>query len=407
MRILFWFLLLAAAAVGVALALRLTNGYALFVSPPYRVEIALNLFLLLVVLGFVAFYAGLRVVQRALDLPRGVRALRRRQQLERVRVGQDAAVIALLEGRYGRARRLAEDVLEVPQSSGIAALIAARAAIDTHDFAVAEALLSRMDVQARSLAVPRLMLQAEIRLQAGQPVEALSILEALRKEAGLHTAALRLELRALQAAGRHAEIPSRVDQLVKRKVYSPAEADALRATAHAAALESLRDDSGALRTYWKRLTDAEQRSPRVALAAAQSFVALGNDREAADILARALERSWSSDLVVAFAECRPPDAMRQLEVAERWLPEHNQDPKLLFALGLLCQRQQLWGKAQTYLEASLALDDAYATRVALGELFVRIGRSADANEHLATALNLALGELKVERSPRHERLPPP
>jgi len=33
-RVLFWFLLLAAAAVGVALAARLTTGYALFVAPP-------------------------------------------------------------------------------------------------------------------------------------------------------------------------------------------------------------------------------------------------------------------------------------------------------------------------------------------------------------------------------------
>ena len=40
-----------------------------------------------------------------------------------------------------------------------------------------------------------------------------------RREAGLHTAAQRLELRALTAAGRPAEIPPLVDQLVKRKVY--------------------------------------------------------------------------------------------------------------------------------------------------------------------------------------------
>ncbi|MEP7206038.1 MAG: heme biosynthesis HemY N-terminal domain-containing protein [Casimicrobiaceae bacterium] len=394
MRVLFWFLLLAAAAVGVALALRLTSGYALFVSPPYRVEIALNLFLLVVLVAFVACYAGVRVLRGALNLPREVRGMRRRQQLERVRSGQDAAVVALLEGRHGRARRLAEDVLAMPQSTGVAALVGARAAIDTRDYAAAEALLARPDAQVQSLAVPRLMMQAEMRLDAGQPVEALTILEKLRKDAGLHTAALRLEVRARQAAGRYAEVPPLVDQLVKRKVYSPAEAEVLRATAHAAELEARRDDLAALRAYWKSLSDAEQRHPRVARAAAGGFVNVGSDRDAADILARALDRSWSSELVLAFAACKPLDTMRQLEVAERWLTEHNQDPKLLFTLGLLCQRQQLWGKAQTYLEASLALDDAYATRVALGELCVHLGRTAEANAHLAAALNLALAALK-------------
>jgi HemY protein len=305
-------------------------------------------------------------------------------------------VVALLEGRYGRARQFAEEALEIPQSSGLAALVAARAAIETRDFAVAETLLARPDAQATSLAVPRLMLEAEMRLAAGQPVEALAILQALRKEAGLHTAALRLELKALQAAGRHAEIPPLVDQLVKRKVYGPSEALHLRAAAYAAELESRRHDGTSLRAYWSRLSEADQRLPRVARAGAKSFLALGSDREAADILARALEHAWDSDLVVAYANCRSPDGTRQLEQAERWLAEHNQDPKLLYALGVLCERQQLWGKAETYLEASLALEDAYATRLALGELLLRLGRSFDANAHLAAALNLALAELKAD-----------
>jgi len=65
MRVLFWFLILAGAAVAVALAARLTTGYALFVAPPYRVELSLNLLLLLVVAGFFAGYASLRIVRRA------------------------------------------------------------------------------------------------------------------------------------------------------------------------------------------------------------------------------------------------------------------------------------------------------------------------------------------------------
>jgi uncharacterized protein HemY len=61
-RILFWFLILAAAAVGVALATRLTAGYALFVAPPFRLELSLNLFLLLLVTGFVLLYLLLRLI---------------------------------------------------------------------------------------------------------------------------------------------------------------------------------------------------------------------------------------------------------------------------------------------------------------------------------------------------------
>ena len=55
MRILFWFLLLAAAAVAVALAAKVVNGYVLFVAPPYRIELSLNLFLVLIAVGFAHF----------------------------------------------------------------------------------------------------------------------------------------------------------------------------------------------------------------------------------------------------------------------------------------------------------------------------------------------------------------
>ena len=90
----------------------------------------------------------------------------------------------------------------------------------------------------------------------------------------------------------------------------------------------------------------------------------------------------------------PADATRQLETAERWLVAHSQDATLLYALGRLCERQPLWGKAQTYLEASLALDDHWRARVALGEMLAKLDRRAEADAHLAAALRLALAELE-------------
>jgi HemY protein len=394
-RILFWFLLLAAAAVAVALALTstLSTGYALFVAPPWRIELSLNLFILLVVLLFVGGYALARLAHRVLQLPKDVAAYRRRQALDRARANQDAATVALLEGRFGKARQAAEEALAIPGTPGLPALIAARAALETRDFDEVARLLATPTAQTASLAVPRLMLTAEARLEQGRPMEALSTLAALRKEAGAHTAALRLELRAMQGAGRYAEIPPLVDQLVKRKVYGANEGEHLRAAAHAEELAALANSAAGLRAYWNKLSDSEKRMPRIAAAAAKSFMALGGDREAAEILSKSLEHDWNSALVVLYAQCRTADPTRQLGEAERWLTHHNQDPALLYALGILCQREQLWGKAQTYLEASLALDDDYRTHVALGELFARLGRNDDANAHLAAALRLALAEL--------------
>jgi len=393
-RTLLVFLLLGAIAVAVALFARISTGYVLLVAPPYRLELSLNAFLLLLAALFAVVYAVARFAARLRRLPAEVREHRRAQHIERARAKQDAAVVGLLEGRYGRARQAADEALAIPHSSGLAALIGARAALEMRDFAAAEALLARADAQVRSLAVPRLMLTAEMALEQGRPADALARLAELKREAGMHTAAMRLELRTLTQAGRHAETPALIDQLHKRKVYDAEQADLLRATAHAEALSSLGADPAGLRAYWNRLADAERALPRVARAAARAFHAMGAQREAAEIALRSLERHWDPELVARYAECALPDVTRQLETAERWLPAHSQDASLLSALGRLCERAQLWGKAQTYYEASLALDDAWRTRLALGELLARIGSHEAANANLAAALRLAIAELE-------------
>ena len=394
MRALFAFLLLAVLAVLAALLFKHNAGYALFVAPPYRVELSLNALAVIMLAAFAVLYLLLRFSARISRLPQVVRDARRRRNVERARAKQDSAVVALLEGRYGKARQYADEALAVPQSSGISALVGARAAIDSREFDAAESYLGRADAGVGSLAVPRLMLNAETALERGQPGDALAQLAELKREAGLHTAALRLELRALKAAGRHVEVAPLVEQLVKRRVYDAAQGELLRAGAHAEALAALRQDAAGLRSYWNRLPDADRENPKVARAGASSFLVLGGDREAAEIIVRSLDREWDSELTVLYAQCRTPEATRQLETAEQWLLRHSQDATLLYALGKLCERETLWGKAQTYYEASLALDNHWRAHVALGEMLGRLGRDDRANAHLAIALKLALAELK-------------
>ncbi len=394
MRVLFWFLLLAIAAVVAALAAKLNNGYALLVAPPYRIELSLNLLIILIVGSFVSLYLALRMIVHTVRLPAQVREWRRQMKQARSRARLDAATVALLEGRYGKAQQQANEALAFPRASGVAALVGARAALDVRQYAGAEEFLARPEAQSRSLAVPRLTLSAEIALERAQPQEALRILESLRREAGMHTAALRLELRAMQAAGRFGDIPPLVEQLIKRGVFDAAQGEQVKTAAQRERLRALATDAAGLRDAWGRLPDATRTQPKVARAAAQSFLLLGGDREAAEIIARSLDREWDSELVELYGECRLGDATRQLEQAERWLSTHNRDAALLRVLGTLCERQQLWGKAQTYLEASLALDNHWRTHLALGEMLGRLGRGDEANAHFVAALRLATDELR-------------
>jgi len=164
MRVLFWFLLLAIAAVVAALAAKLNNGYALLVAPPYRIELSLNLLIILIVGSFVSLYLALRMIVHTVRLPAQVREWRRQMKQARSRAKLDAATVALLEGRYGKAQQQANEALAFPRASGVAALVGARAALDVRQYAGAEEFLARPEVRSRSLAVPRLTLSAEIAL---------------------------------------------------------------------------------------------------------------------------------------------------------------------------------------------------------------------------------------------------
>jgi HemY protein len=83
------------------------------------------------------------------------------------------------------------------------------------------------------------------------------------------------------------------------------------------------------------------------------------------------------------------DALDRLERAEKWLGERPGETELLLTLGRLCVQRELWGKAQSYLEASLATRPTQAAHVALARLFDRLGRQDEAGRHFRASADLA------------------
>ena len=86
-RALIWIVLIVAIAVGLTLLARYSDGYALLVWPPYRVELSLNLLLLLAAAAFAALYFVVRLISATMRLPAQVkeyRAARRRRKAREV-----------------------------------------------------------------------------------------------------------------------------------------------------------------------------------------------------------------------------------------------------------------------------------------------------------------------------------
>jgi HemY protein len=85
------------------------------------------------------------------------------------------------------------------------------------------------------------------------------------------------------------------------------------------------------------------------------------------------------------------DASRQLKRAESWLALHPNDPDLLLAAARLCLRNELWGKARSYLESVLASRPTPEAYQEYGKLLSRLGETDAAAEAYRDGLDLVAG----------------
>jgi HemY protein len=391
MKALSWIVAIVLLAVGLTLAARWNTGYVLLVLPPYRVELSLNLLVVIAVAGFAAGYALLRFIAATARLPREVRAYRVARRKEKAQASLTEALREFFAGRYGRAEKAAAASLELGEHPGLAGVLAARAAHELRAWERRDAYLARAAASAED-DVARIVTEAELLLESQRHAEALELLKRLPRR---HTAALRLELKAQQQARNWEQVLELTEALRRRNALDATQAEQVRRYALAENLKRKALDTRALEEAWGRVSATDRGDRRVAAAAARCFVALGGCDKAHRIIEDALEAGWDSELVALYAECEGGDTVKRIERAEAWLGRHPDDAALLLTLGRLCASQGLWGKAQSYLEASLAIEPTYSAYLALARLHERLGNAEAARRHYRESLDLALGQLKA------------
>ena len=113
---------------------------------------------------------------------------------------------------------------------------------------------------------------------------------------------------------------------------------------------------------------------------ANSLSRVGAPEKQQALLIKALNHQWNPQLVVQFGELQSATPEKQLIQGEKWLQKHRDDPDLLLALGLICQRLSFWGKARDYLSAAVALQPSTQTYIALAEVLEKVGDSSASAE---------------------------
>ena len=397
MRSLFWLLVVFGAAVALVLLARVDSGYVLFFYPPWRVEMSMVFFAMAAAASFLLLYLAFRLLGNALSLPATVRAWRARRRRERAHTALAAALQAYYEGRYARAEKEAGIAFDSGPTPGVAALLAARAAHQMRDFERRDRWLERADGSGEALQAARLVSRAELALEDRDFAAARDALRNLHGAGPKHVATTRLLLRAERGAGAWDEVLRLASQLSKRDAISPALAEEYKVQATVELLARAADDAGAFERRWRGIAAADRAQPRIAAAGARHATALGKAAMAREIIESALAAEWTPQLVSLYGnlpegvdqEAKILEARARIERAERWLLERSRDAQLLAALGRLCAQAELWGKARSFLEASLSFEESRGARIELARLAERLGQADEAQRHFRKAAELS------------------
>ncbi|MEO8299295.1 MAG: heme biosynthesis HemY N-terminal domain-containing protein [Burkholderiales bacterium] len=382
MRSVLGLLLIGAVAVLAATTLGANDGLVSIYWRGWRVDLSLNLFLLLAVAGGLLGYLLVRTTTALVGLPQRAREWRRQVRERAAQQALREALALLLAGRYSRSQRAAQRGIDIRQQAGpverdaeFAALAHLVAAVSLHrlqdrkrrdeQHAQVLSLLQRLPPPAPLLEGASL-LAAEWALDDRNARLALQRLEALPTGVARRTHALRLKLQAARLAREPLEALRTARLLAKHQGFTPAAAAGLLRALAVEALDQARD-AEQLRRLWAQLDPADRRDPLVCAHVARLACGFGAHGDARAWLKphwtelprlSEAERQAVLDAFVSACEGLTVDWLPLIEAALSALPA---DPQVAYAAGVAMAQRALWGRAARLLEGVTQTADAPAT----------------------------------------------
>ena len=114
-------------------------------------------------------------------------------------------------------------------------------------------------------------------------------------------------------------------------------------------------------------------------------------RHAEKLIRQALDQQWDEQLVEYYGSLRSNNVGALLRRVEQWLRDRPEEVGLLLAAGRLCVRNELWGKARSYLETCIGLRPTPEAYNELGRLMLRLDDQEAASEAFRKGLELSYG----------------
>lgn len=358
-------------------------GYVVINFRNYVIEMSVPVLLAIVVL--ILFLAWLLV--KIFKAPRKLGEAAGRIRSGRAGNRLTRGMIEVAEGNFAKGEKLLARTATVSDAPLLNYLQAARAAHLQGKDERRDNWLRQAYERTPQAASAVLLTQAELQLDRGQYEQALATLRQLEEKAPDHSHALNLLGRLYY---RLEDWPQLAELLPRLKKHGRLENGILEKWTVRVHTENLQkaSDADSVQAAWQKVPKNLKDKVSLLEARYAGLIRTGQNDKAEKDIALALKREWRGPLVRLYGLIESSDAAKQLKRAEGWLKEHPDDVDLLLTAAELCLRNELWGKARSYLETVIGIRPSPEAYQVYGRLLNKMGEGDAAAEAYRAGLSL-------------------
>ena len=352
----------------------------------YRFEMSVPVLILLTA----ALFGTIWLTRKIIIAPRRIGEAAGRYRSARSGQKMTRGMIEMAEGNFARGERMLARAASTSDSPLFNYLQAARAAhlqgrTDRRDDWLK---LAYQEVPEAANAV--LLTQAELQLDQGEHEQALATLRRLDENSKDHGHALALMARLYFQLEDWSSLKEVLPRVKKHAQVKPETLARWTVRVYREELDAAADGD-VLSLAWKAVPKVHKADISLLEAYYNGLMRAGLHQRAEKELVSALKSNWRGPLVRLFGLVEGIDASKQLKKAEGWLSNHSEDPDLLLTAARLCLRNELWGKARSYLETVISLRPTPEVYQEYGALLNQMGETDGAADAYKDGLNMVAG----------------
>jgi HemY protein len=345
------------------------------------------------VLGLIALYVLIRLLSRLVRARQLWKEAQQERRHQRARRSLARGLMEMSEGQWAAAEDTLTRSARDAEQPAAHYLVAARAAELQMAYQRRDDWLARALDIAGERRAPVLIMQAELLIKHQKLDAALATLEQLDNCGEQNARGLLLLARIYRQTGQWQKLQALERRLRNTAGISTSIADETVAQTYLDRLKTIgaKADRDELASAWQSTPKSLMRRPEIVTAYARACMACGDHAAAESALRSLLDEQWDEAAVLAFGELEPAEPLISLERAERWLPSHQTDAVLLLTCARLSMQAELYGKARSFLETSIAIRPRLEAYQLLAALLEQLGERDQANQALHEALVHAIG----------------